>query len=183
MTNNFVLFFNSNFFVALTTLIVGGVAIYLYLRQRKDNKRDSARLIIQEIRYAEQLIKNARDVGYVYALANKILPTNSWHKNIHHFIKNLGETDTDTISKFYSNVAYLDEAINYISEFVNKTIMLPPMPEETDPEKVKEDVKKMNFQRAVSQKMSQDFLKDISEKIDFRLMPNETSLAETNVSF
>jgi hypothetical protein len=160
-------FFQSfNKYQAIITIIVGSIAYFLYKKSRRDNKIDAAKLIIQEVRYAEELIRNARDVGYNYALANKILPTNSWHKNIHLFIKNLGETDIDTISKFYSNVAYLDKIINYISEFINKKNLTPEILDEKDPQKLQEEVKKMQAQRIAALQLSQKFLKEVSEKID-----------------
>lgn len=44
-------FLNNN--IGLITLVVGLSAIYLYLKQKVDSKRDIAKLILQEIRYAE----------------------------------------------------------------------------------------------------------------------------------
>lgn len=113
-------FFNSNFFVALVTFIVGGFAIVLYLKQKKDYRKDAARLILQEIRYAEQQIRNARIMGASYYLASKLLPTNSWHKNIHLFTQDLKETEIDMISRFYSHASYLDTVIKIISDYKNK---------------------------------------------------------------
>lgn len=158
-------FFDSSFFVALTTIFVGGIAIILYIAQKQDHKRDAAELIIQEIRYAEQLIKSARDIGYVYSFANKILPTNSWHSNINLFIKNLGETDIDTIGKFYSNAAYLDKVINYISDRLNKTLI--PVPTGDSPPSEEEIEKIVNQKKLVLQPLATEILKDVSKKIDF----------------
>jgi len=47
-------FFNSN--IGVVTLLVGLFAIYLYLKQKKDYKKNAAKLILQEVRYAEQKI-------------------------------------------------------------------------------------------------------------------------------
>jgi type II secretory pathway component PulF len=64
-------FLNDN--LGAVTFVVGFLAIYLYLKQRRDRKRDAARLILQEIRYAEQQIRNFR-IAQSYSLASKLLP-------------------------------------------------------------------------------------------------------------
>ncbi len=107
-----------------------GIAYFLYLRARKDGKRDAAKLIFQEIRYAEAKITAYR-VHHSYTFTEKILPTNSWHKNIGLFVNDLDETELDRISKFYSNAAYLDEVIRTISDkYVNDA--LSPLPNPPD---------------------------------------------------
>lgn len=109
-------FLNNN--IGLVTFFVGFIAIYLYLKQKKDNKREAAKLILQEIRYAEQQIRQHKNSNQVsFYLADKILPTNSWNRNIHHFIKDIKEeSHIDLISKFYSNSQYIDSLIEKISE-------------------------------------------------------------------
>ena len=97
-------FFNSSFFVAL----VGLAAIYIYFRQRNDKKRDAAKLILQEIRYAEQQIRNSGRGSHGYSLWSKLLPTSSWNDNVHLFTRDLKETQIDMISEFYSKATYID---------------------------------------------------------------------------
>ena len=107
--------FNEN--VGFVTFIVGAFAIYLYLKQRKDKKRDAARLILQEIRYAEQKIRRARESNPpTYNLADRLLPTSSWEDNIHLFIKELKEGEIDMISAFYAKARYIDFLIHKRSE-------------------------------------------------------------------
>lgn len=105
---DFVTFFNSSFFLALATFLVGGFAIYLYKKQQYDTKRNAAALILQEIRYAEQQIRNSDRGGRGYSLSSKLLPTNSWNDNVHRFIKELTETEIDMISRFYSQASFID---------------------------------------------------------------------------
>jgi hypothetical protein len=111
-------FLNSNLLISIITFLVGGFAICLYIKQKVDHEKDAAKLILQEIRYAEQQIRNFRVIGS-YSLADKLLPTNSWHKNIHLFVGKLKETEIDMISRFYSNSAYLDIVISKISDKKN----------------------------------------------------------------
>lgn len=102
----------------LITFTVGGFAIGLYAFQNKDNRRKAAQLILQEIRYAEQHIRNFRDSSN-YVFSDKLLPTNNWNKNIHLFVKSLSETQLDLISRFYANAAYIDQVVGKISDEAN----------------------------------------------------------------
>ena len=110
------------------TLLVGSIAVGLYLWQKADKKRSAAQLVLQEIRYAESIIRNARTqaVGN-YSLSDKLLPTNSWNENIHLFVKNLEESHLDLISRFYSQALYLDVVIRCISDWkCHQVITTPP---------------------------------------------------------
>lgn len=77
-------FFNDN--IGLVTLIVGGVAIYLYTQQKKDYKRDAASIILMEIRHAEKIIDQLKQGGSTEPV---LLPTNNWTKYNYLFIKDL----------------------------------------------------------------------------------------------
>lgn len=101
---------------AIVTFIVGFFAIFLYLKQKSDDKRAAAQLILQEVRYAEQQIRNARDKQNQYSLAVKLLPTNSWSKSIHLFVKRLEAPEIDIISQFYSQASFIDMMIEKITD-------------------------------------------------------------------
>lgn len=108
---------DSQFFVALITLFVGSVAYLIYLKQKNDFRKDAANLILQEIRYAEQKIREVREKNdNKFHLADKLLPTNNWNKNIHLFISELEENQIDIISKFYSRVTFIDHLIRGIAD-------------------------------------------------------------------
>lgn len=109
---------NSQFFVSILTLLVGIIAYALYLKQKSDQKRDMASLILQEIRYAEQKVREARSRQHDYRLAHKLLPTNNWNRNIHLFVSDLEENQLDTISRFYSELEFIDYLIKNIAENV-----------------------------------------------------------------
>lgn len=112
-------FVNSNFFLALATLVVGSVAISLYLIQKDHRKRDAARIIVQEIRRAEDIISDYKKTGS-YAFAKKIIATNSWAKNIHLFVGDLDNDELDKISDLYSASEYLDDLVSEISQITLK---------------------------------------------------------------
>lgn len=109
------IFINSNFFVGLMTIVVGVSAIYIYLKQKRDKRREAARLILQEIRYAEQQIRIFRGADR-YELYIRLLPTNSWNENIHLFVKDLEEHEIDMISSFYARAKYIDYLIEKRSQ-------------------------------------------------------------------
>ena len=120
-------FFNSSFFFALITLLVGFIAIAIYLRQREEEKRDSASLILQEIRFAENKLRNF-NVTFGFNFHDHILPTASWHKSIHFFVNQLEENEIDLISSFYTKCEYVDILIRKIADqhFFPATLHVPP---------------------------------------------------------
>lgn len=109
-------FVNSNFFLALVTLGVGSFAIVLYLVQKNNKKRDAAKIILQEVRRAEDIISDYKEHRQ-YKFTKKIIATNSWAKNIHYFVGDLNVDELDKISNLYSTGEYLDSIITKISDF------------------------------------------------------------------
>jgi len=115
MTQYFLQFLNSNFFLALTTAIVGAVAIFLYIKQKKDKKRDAANIILMEIRKAEQIINNYKKHGVVIGVTmNKILNQNSWNRYNYLFINYLDRDELDLINNFYATCSKLDNTIEQL---------------------------------------------------------------------
>lgn len=108
-------FIRSNFLTSLITLIVGGIAIILYLAQKKDSKKDAAKIILQEIRRAEQIIDSYKESG-MYQFNKRIIATNSWNKNIHYFVGELDNDELDKISDLYSTGEYLDYVVKRVSD-------------------------------------------------------------------
>ncbi|MFA6348541.1 MAG: hypothetical protein WCX30_03900 [Candidatus Paceibacterota bacterium] len=108
---------NSNIPSTLATILAALVALLVYYFQKDDHKKNIAKLILQEIRYAEKQLKIARERGNVFLLTNKLLPTNNWYNNINLFVNDLEETDRDSISDFYSKTSFIDKTVSKISEF------------------------------------------------------------------
>jgi hypothetical protein len=162
-------FLNSQLFIALVTLFVGFSAIILYVKQKKDYKRQAASLILQEMRYAEQLIRNSSDDSR-YKLADKLLPTNSWNDNVHLFLHDLEETEIDLISRFYSKTAYLDVLITKISDFKNQPkqpqIIIAPSQNQQMP--IMQPQQQITLPIAVDPMQStQIIIREISQSIEF----------------
>ena len=107
-------FLSSDLLAALATLIVGGVAIYLYIRQKRDYKRDAANILLMEIRSAEKLISSAKQ-GTPLSADTPLLPTNNWVKNNYLFIKNLDRDELDLINNFYNQCGIIDKSLYQLS--------------------------------------------------------------------
>lgn len=87
----------------------------MYYWEQRKKKRDAAKIIIQEIRRAEDLISKYKENGG-YKFTKKIIATNSWAKNIHYFVGDLAQDEVDKISTLYSTGEYLDTIIAKVSD-------------------------------------------------------------------
>lgn len=105
----------TNALTAFVTFLVGILVVYLYVKQKEDTKRDAAKIILQEIRRAEDIIFDYKENGS-YQFAKKIIATNNWSKNIHLFVGDLDNDELDKISDLYSTGEYLDSLIKEISK-------------------------------------------------------------------
>ncbi len=112
-------FLNSNLPSTLSTLLAAFVAFLVYRKQKSDTKRDAAKIILQEIRRAEDIISDYKQNGG-YQYAKKIIATNSWTRNLHLFVGDLDNDELDRISNLYSTGEYLDTLINEISKHTFK---------------------------------------------------------------
>lgn len=109
-------FLNSNFLIAIITFVAGLLALVIYVLQRKRAKRDAAKVILQEIRRAEELIAQYKKFRQ-YSFTQKLIANNSWARNIHYFVNDLSQNELDKISNAYSTGEYLDSLIQKISDF------------------------------------------------------------------
>ena len=96
-------FLESNFFIGLATILTGGTAIFIYLRQRKDNKTKAARVLLLEIRAAEERIEQIRDQITNHSTSDLplVFPTKSWKTYSHLFVDDFDHDEWKLISSFY----------------------------------------------------------------------------------
>ena len=109
-------FLNSNLPSTLAAILAAFIAFWVYRKQKEDTKRDAAKIILQEIRRAEDIISDYKEHGQ-YKFTKKIIATNSWAKNINHFVGDLDQDELDKISNLYSTGKYLDKIIEKISDY------------------------------------------------------------------
>lgn len=107
-------FFNSNFFLGLSTILTVLVAILLYFRQKKSEKQQIAALLVNEIRNAEEAIHllktRTRGVEIPEII---ILPQNNWNKFSHLFSKDFDQDEVNTINRFYFDAERANYIVNY----------------------------------------------------------------------
>lgn len=113
-------FFDSNFFVGIVTLFVGGIAILIYIKQKNDQKKDAANIILMEIRYAEKLIEKLSSGPIVLDFQSSIVPTNNWYRYNYLFINNLDIDEIDQLNNFYNQCALIDKSIEQLN--INKQL-------------------------------------------------------------
>jgi len=108
-------FFNSSFFIALVTIFVGLVALYIYWRQHHDEKTDGAKLIYSEIVGAENKLKSIKQKFFASEhplLENIILmPYESWSRYKYLFKSNLDDSEWELIEGFYNHCLSYDAAV------------------------------------------------------------------------
>jgi hypothetical protein len=109
------LFLNSNFFIALITLIVGLGAYAVYMLQKRDSKREAANIILLEIRAAERKLVEIKKSLRSESLPNdlRLMPTENWSKFSYLFIRDFDRDEWDSIVNFYNNCHLIDETVKY----------------------------------------------------------------------
>lgn len=113
-------FVNSNFFVGSVTFLVGTLAFYIYTQQKVDEKSNAATTILLEIRNAESkidIIIDKLDKKMTVDLPS-VLPTNSWRKYSHLFIKDFDLDDIQLLNTFYSSCEIIEDLANRQNNFV-----------------------------------------------------------------
>lgn len=104
-------FFNSNFFVGLSTFITGLAAFGVYLWQKQDRKVNAARIILSEIKTAETKIDQVKKrlSGTTYDDFPSILTANSWVDSSYLFAKDFDQDELEKINNFFSNCVSIEE--------------------------------------------------------------------------
>lgn len=122
-------FLNSNVALGLVTLAVGGVALYVYKKQRHDYKRNAAGIILLEIQRAERqlkLIQENVNGSNVELPENKFLMKEaSWDKYGYLFVRDFTRDQWDAISDFYEKCQRFDQAVanndSYFEKITHQT--------------------------------------------------------------
>jgi len=97
------------------TLLVGTIAYVIYKIQKSDNKRDAANSLLLEIQSGENAVSKVRDALNRDHLDVdvSVMPSESWSKNKHLFVRDFDKDEWESISDFYNKSSLLDQAISY----------------------------------------------------------------------
>lgn len=108
-----------DFLSTAATLIVGSIALYLYGKQKFDEKRNAANIIYLELISASRVLKRAKEdlgkkgIPSEYALAYPSMPSESWSKNKYLFVRNFEPKEWDSIEDFYKKCQLFDQAVEH----------------------------------------------------------------------
>jgi hypothetical protein len=69
--------------------------------KRKENEQSGARIVLLEIYHAESMVKNIKETEQITHY-QQILPTNSWQKFQHLFIKKLSQSELELITNLFN---------------------------------------------------------------------------------
>jgi len=112
-------FLNSNFFIGLATIVTGGVALIVYFRQKRDHKEQAARVLLMEIRTAEERIEQIRDKVATNSTTDLplVFPTRSWKSYSHLFVSDFDHDELKLISSFYDYGELIEEFAKRNNDF------------------------------------------------------------------
>ncbi len=94
---------NSNAFSSFIMFLVGSIAIFLYLKQKSDTRVQAARVLLIEIRTAEERINQLKEKlqsGTTEDLPS-IFPTKSWKVYSHLFVSDFDQDELKLLGSFY----------------------------------------------------------------------------------
>lgn len=118
-------FFDSSFFLALTTLVIGFVALIVYRKQKIDKKKDAANIILLEIKDAEKHLLQAKET----IIKQEFLPeaifamrASNWEKYSYLFVRDFTDEEWDLVNTFYEKCKLYDEALQYDNSFYRNNV-------------------------------------------------------------
>lgn len=102
----------------IITLLAGLVALFIYFKQKDDEKKDIAKILFIEITNAENILKTAKvnldnSLPSDFALSTKSMPTESWSKNKYLFVREFDRLEWDEITEFYNKAELFDQAVEH----------------------------------------------------------------------
>lgn len=103
-----------NYVTAVVTLIVGFTAFEVYRRQKRDQKKTSARILLVEIENAERQLSIIKESDKLSENV-RLMSSASWEKYRHLFGQDFTAREWDTVSDFYNRCIQYDQAIDYDS--------------------------------------------------------------------
>lgn len=100
-----------NLFSGIATLLTGAVAISIYFYQKRDAKIQAARVLLTEIRIAEDRIDQIRDKIMNNSTMDlpTVFPTENWKKYSHLFISDFDQDELKLLNAFYDHGELIED--------------------------------------------------------------------------
>ena len=106
-------FLSSPTFVGVAIILIGLYIVNYYKNQYDSKRRRTARILLSEIRFAEQNIEEIahRLINYLQGDYPSVLPHNSWNKYGKMFAEDFDQDELDMIKTFYATCEEIEEYI------------------------------------------------------------------------
>jgi hypothetical protein len=114
-------FLNSNLFQTIVIFVTGLAALIIYYLNKYNEKKDAARIIVNEIRIAEMAIQEIKKVKIVSELS-VILPQNTWQYKKHLFLNILDQDEINLINDFYYKCSFAEQYRKMVYTIQNEAI-------------------------------------------------------------
>lgn len=120
--------FNENSFSAWATIITGFVAWYVFLRQQRNRRIQAARVILMEVRRAENSIDEILKISSrTEVLASdfrdiSLMPHNAWEEYSHMFARLLSGDEMDLVNDFYSRCELIEGSLRRADDYVSTQV-------------------------------------------------------------
>lgn len=119
MTSFLISLFNSNFFVALSTIVAAGWAFLVYNKSKTDNKMQAARVLLMEIRNAEERINQIKQ-----KIADEqtndlpsVLTQRNWKHYSHLFVSDFDQDELKLITNFFDYSEIIEDLCKRNNDF------------------------------------------------------------------
>ncbi|MDR1904819.1 MAG: hypothetical protein LBQ88_21375 [Treponema sp.] len=114
---------NSNLLQTVIIFLTGSIALIIYFANKISEKKDAARIILNEIRLAEKAIIEIKNNKAITELSI-ILPNNTWQFKKHFFLKDLDQDELNLINDFYYKCTYAEQYRNIFYDIRNNSISI-----------------------------------------------------------
>lgn len=101
---------------SIVTIIVGSVALIVYLLSKRHEKRSAATIIIMDIRHAENVVLSILEKGFVDINTKNVLQENNWSKYKHLFAADFSQDDYASFNRFFDSCVEMADARNRLRE-------------------------------------------------------------------
>ncbi len=105
-----------NLFGGFATILTGFIAWRIYVATKKSHKVDAARILLSEIRNAEESIDGIKKNKVINDYTS-VLPNNSWHMYKHLFVKDFDTDEINLIGSFFLGCSLSEKQVNIFKDF------------------------------------------------------------------
>ncbi|MFZ5724031.1 MAG: hypothetical protein ACOY33_10285 [Pseudomonadota bacterium] len=95
---------------SIVTLLVGGIALFVYWLTKRNEKRNAATIILMDVRHAEQVVLSILEKGAVDTVLKNIITENNWNKYKHLFASDFSQDDFSAFNRFFDSCIDISEA-------------------------------------------------------------------------